>query len=39
MSNVYREHGYSDREDYLSCIAEKIALKPHWYRPNGKPLI
>lgn len=22
MSNVYRENGYNDREDYLSCIAE-----------------
>lgn len=26
MSNVYREHGYNDREDYLSCIAEDYGL-------------
>ena len=26
MSNVYREHGYQDREDYLSCIAEDYGL-------------
>ena len=22
MSNRYRAHGYNDREDYLSCLAE-----------------
>lgn len=56
MSNVYRENGYNDREDYLSCIAEdydptsealalvrqriaeKIALKPAWYRYEGNPM-
>ena len=26
MSNVYRENGYNDREDYLSCIAEDYGL-------------
>lgn len=26
MRNVYREHGYSDREDYLSCIAEDYGV-------------
>ena len=26
MSNVYRENGYNDREDYLSCIAEDHGL-------------
>ena len=25
-SNVYRENGYNDREDYLSCIAEDYGL-------------
>lgn len=26
MSNVYSEHGYNDREDYLSYIAEDYGL-------------
>jgi len=26
MSNVYRENGYNDREDYLSRIAEVYGL-------------
>ena len=26
MSNVYREKGYNDREDYLSYIAEDYGL-------------
>ena len=26
MSNVYRELGYNDREDYLSCLAEDYGL-------------
>lgn len=26
MRNVYREHGYSDREDYLSRIAEDYGV-------------
>ena len=26
MSNVYREKGYNDREDYLSYIAEEYSL-------------
>ena len=26
MSNVYRENGYNDREDYLRCIAEDYGL-------------
>ena len=26
MSNPYRDHGYADREDYLSCIAEDYGL-------------
>jgi len=26
MSNVYRENGYNDREDYLSCMAEDYGL-------------
>lgn len=26
MSNVYRENGYNDREDYLSCIAKDYGL-------------
>ena len=25
-SYVYRENGYNDREDYLSCIAEDYGL-------------
>lgn len=24
--NVYRDNGYDDREDYLSCIAEDYGL-------------
>lgn len=23
---IYREHGYNDREDYLSCIAEDYGV-------------
>ena len=26
MSNVYRQNGYSDREHYLSCLAEDYGL-------------
>ena len=26
MKDVYRENGYADREDYLSCIAEDYGL-------------
>ena len=26
MSNVYRENGYSNREHYLSCLAEDYGL-------------
>jgi len=26
MSNPYLDHGYADREDYLSCIAEDYGL-------------
>ena len=26
MNKVYRENGYKDREDYLSCIAENYGL-------------
>lgn len=26
MDNVYKQNGYADREDYLSCIAEDFGL-------------
>ena len=26
MTNAYKENGYNDREDYLSCIAEDYGL-------------
>ena len=26
QNNAYRENGYNDREDYLSCIAEDYGL-------------
>lgn len=26
MSNIYREHGYNDRDDYLSCLAEDMGV-------------
>ena len=26
MTDIYRDNGYNDREDYLSCIAEDYGL-------------
>lgn len=26
MSNPYKDNGYADREDYLSCLAEDYGL-------------
>lgn len=26
MNTAYMEHGYNDREDYLSCVAEDYGL-------------
>ena len=26
MANPYRAHGYNDREDYISCIAEDYGV-------------